>query len=196
MAKTLTKTTKHTVKDDEKFVKICKSYGISDWKSVWNDSSNDKLKRQRKKPDAIQAGDVVILNPPAPDPKLDAEQQKKFAEFLKKFRLKLNRTVQLVEVREKEGEIEEPESEKQRKEINKEMEDIQDFGEGVKEYQQFTTALSKPVDHLISTWNQQQKSGLVDGVFLSEIVMFVLVLDKVEKGFKKLSLDKFLKKFK
>ncbi len=74
MSKPLTKTTEHTVKKGETFDKICKGYGIDDPDEVWNDKDNSKLAKLRKKPELIEPGDVVVINPPVTEDKewLDA----------------------------------------------------------------------------------------------------------------------------
>jgi LysM repeat protein len=63
-------TQKHTVRKGETLIKIAKSYGIADWKAIFDAPENAKLKKERKKPEAIQPGDVLVIPPSPVDPKL------------------------------------------------------------------------------------------------------------------------------
>lgn len=91
MPKTIAKTTKHTVQKGEMLSKICKSYGVADWKSVWNDSANAKLARSRKKPEALQPGDIIVINPPGPDKKETAAALKEMDGIVASLQAKIKR---------------------------------------------------------------------------------------------------------
>lgn len=57
----MAKTTVHTVKKGENLDKIAKSYGIKNFKAIYDDPVNAKFRRQRKNPDLIQPGDKIII---------------------------------------------------------------------------------------------------------------------------------------
>lgn len=52
--------TQHKVKKGETLLSIARHYGLLP-ETVWNDPSNAELRRKRKDPDVVQAGDVVVV---------------------------------------------------------------------------------------------------------------------------------------
>lgn len=66
MATSLTKPVQYKVKRGDTLIKVCKSYGLKDSDAVWNDKDNEKIKKLRKKPEAIQPDDLIVLNPQGP----------------------------------------------------------------------------------------------------------------------------------
>lgn len=52
---------KHVVKQGECLSKIARSYGVDDWKLVWEHGSNAGLREKRASPHVLHAGDVVVV---------------------------------------------------------------------------------------------------------------------------------------
>jgi hypothetical protein len=91
MASTITKTVQYPVKKGDKLIKICKAHGLEDWKAVWEHKDNNDLRKQRKKPEDLQPGDVVVLNPQGPDPKEVKETLKQIDGIIAGARNKISR---------------------------------------------------------------------------------------------------------
>jgi len=51
----------HTVKQGEHLSSIARRYGFSDYKIIWNDPNNAKLKEQRKNPNVLYPGDQLYI---------------------------------------------------------------------------------------------------------------------------------------
>jgi Putative peptidoglycan binding domain/LysM domain len=51
----------HTVKQGEHLSSIARRYGFSDYKIIWNDPNNVKLKEQRKNPNVLYPGDQLYI---------------------------------------------------------------------------------------------------------------------------------------
>ncbi len=51
----------HTVKQGEYLSSIARRYGFSDYKVIWNDPNNAKLKERRKNPNVLYPGDRLYL---------------------------------------------------------------------------------------------------------------------------------------
>lgn len=61
----VTRSQTYVVKKGDKVSAVAKAYGFADWKVVWNDKANDALRKLRKVPEGVEAGDKVVipLNP-------------------------------------------------------------------------------------------------------------------------------------
>ena len=53
--------TNHTVKQGEHLSSIARHYGFSEYKVIWNDPKNAKLKERRKNPNVLYPGDQLYI---------------------------------------------------------------------------------------------------------------------------------------
>ncbi len=95
----------HVIRKGDKVSAIAKTYGFADWKVVWNDKANDALRKLRKTPEGVEAGDKIVIP-------LNPEVVKENQEQLLKLQTALDRTRKL-----------RVESEKSFQEMEKELED-------------------------------------------------------------------------
>lgn len=52
----------HPASQGEWLRKLCQDYGFADWRTIWNDPKNSDLRKLRK-PNLLQAGDLVWIPP-------------------------------------------------------------------------------------------------------------------------------------
>lgn len=53
--------TVHVVRQGECLLSICQSYGFPDWKKVYDDPGNEKLRQKRPDPNLLAPGDKVVI---------------------------------------------------------------------------------------------------------------------------------------
>jgi hypothetical protein len=72
----------YTVQQGDHLAKIAKTFGFSDWQTIWNHPNNADLKNQRQNPNVLYPGDVVYV----PDRQLREESRSTDAKhnFVKK----------------------------------------------------------------------------------------------------------------
>ena|SRR5882672_468103 len=56
----------HTVQQGETLIGLARTYGIFDWRIIWNHAENAPLRRQRTNPQILGPGDRIFIPPPAP----------------------------------------------------------------------------------------------------------------------------------
>lgn len=82
----------HKVKKNESLEEIAKKYGHKDWKVIWSAPENKKLVQKRKKPEAIDPGDVLFI-PLNDKQKKEQEKSDKAAADKKAAELKAAQTL-------------------------------------------------------------------------------------------------------